>query len=466
MDEELIDKILNTESLSYDVELDNSFFEMLNSISEEKIIGMYSLFEILNIHSTSEEKKHYKMLTKLFSKLSKYSRNFKIEIIVYNLEIFRQSGLLNKVPKNVELHILHDADEYTIEEFMHHEKKIEELVAPIRDSSLSPLEKYIAVYNIVSHFRKYKDCPLDILKPRRLKNILMDGNDCIVCVGYSKLLNELLCRVGISSISYDVNVDTSIDVSKFKDGRGLDSFTDDQVNIKLDKHTRNLVRIDDDKYNVHGYYIADATWDYHDIVDLYNYALITPSNTKEMRRLEGITDIDFLFDFHGIDEFNEKISYFLETQYRNLVFTKKKDISEVDIKDIYIGLYRRIIRYLLQLDEKKYYEFSKKYDKFFNNYNSLKEIGKSFSDFCHEYALYIIPLSNKKISMDTIIDASVNADIKLGRCDIKNYDNRKAITRENNDYYLNDRNLFPYRYDPSNKKEGYVEYIGPGSKKR
>ena len=461
-----IDDDFSRELLSRDIELNNSFFKKINDIPSDYIICMYSITDLLRSYTTSEEIKYYKMLTKLFSKLSKYNRIFKIEINPYNLEILRESNLLNKVPKNVELHIIHDCDEYTFDEFMHQEEKIEKLVAPIRDSNLSSLEKYIAVYNIVTKFRKYKECPLDFDKSMRLKNVLMDDNDCIVCAGFSKLLNELLCRVGIKSISYDVNVDNSINVEKFKTGKDLDSFTDDEINIKLYKHIRNLVRIDDDKYNIHGYFIADATWDNHEFVDLYNYALITPSHTKEMRRLEGITDIDLFFDFYDIDEFKEKISYYFETQFRNLVLMGEKKISEKDIKDIYVNFYRKIIKYLLQLDEDKYYEFSKKYDKFFNNFNSLKEIVKSFSDFCHEYACYIIPLSNKQISMDTIIDASVNADIKLGKSNIRDYDNLKTTVRENNDYYLNNRNLFPYRYDPSNKKEGYIEYIWPGSKKR
>lgn len=65
-----------------------------------------------------------------------------------------------------------------------------------------------------------------------------DGN--IVCVGYSQLLSQILKETGVDSYT----ISTSVPVG------------DDVIG-----HERNVIVVDDDKYDIHGNYVFDVTWD-------------------------------------------------------------------------------------------------------------------------------------------------------------------------------------------------------------
>ena len=39
------------------------------------------------------------------------------------------------------------------------EAKLEKLISPVKNSNLSPFEKYIAIYNIVKNFKEYNEAP-------------------------------------------------------------------------------------------------------------------------------------------------------------------------------------------------------------------------------------------------------------------------------------------------------------------
>ena len=86
-------------------------------------------------------------------------------------------------------------------------------------------------------------------KSRALRYIL--DNEYMVCVGYAKLLVELLDKVGIDATLLSVEVDTSYD----------DGFTLDEKIVEASGHKRAIISIDDNKYNLHGLYISDPTWD-------------------------------------------------------------------------------------------------------------------------------------------------------------------------------------------------------------
>lgn len=85
--------------------------------------------------------------------------------------------------------------------------------------------------------QEYKNSLDDSRNPHRIIN---SGN--IVCQGYSSFLFLILNGM-------DKNV-SSIVVS-------VDVLHDDIV----EGHTRNLIRIDDDKYSIHGLFVLDPTWD-------------------------------------------------------------------------------------------------------------------------------------------------------------------------------------------------------------
>ena len=59
-------------------------------------------------------------------------------------------------------------------------------------------------------------------------------------------------------------------------------------------------------HNIHGFYIADSTWDNDLDNDLYSNSIMTFDRKKEAYRMELLNDIDLLFDFHDLNEFKQK----------------------------------------------------------------------------------------------------------------------------------------------------------------
>lgn len=133
----------------------------------------------------------------------------------------------------------------------------------VNNKLLSPLEKLTVAYDLMKYYQ-YSESE-NILDTYTPDKIIKYGK--ITCVGYSLMMEEILkCldeNIKITSVSLHTN-----------------------HNLKREGHERNLVRIDDDKYNIHGLYFLDATWDsYNDkfkkvygedykVFDIYRHFLI------------------------------------------------------------------------------------------------------------------------------------------------------------------------------------------------
>ena len=148
--------------------------------------------------------------------------------------------------------------------------KLDSMVAEIKNSSLSPYEKYIAAYNIVKSFKKYKlyldNKGIDQLVSDQSRNpYLVLINQYIVCAGYSSLLHLLLKKLNIPSHEWIIGV------SDKSEAVAEGSLKDN------DAHARLYVNIVDDKYGINGYYMCDPTFDNVDkeISDLYGYKYLS-----------------------------------------------------------------------------------------------------------------------------------------------------------------------------------------------
>ena len=168
-----------------------------------------------------------------------------------------------------------DITRITVDEMINTEKTLDLFVRDIKTSDLSPYERYIAVYNIVKSFKKYqfyknnKDIDSDYLDQSRNIYLIMQ-NDYIVCVGYARLLETLLRRVGVNSVTWDV-----------------------QTNNSRDGHERNYVYIEDPKYGIDGYYMCDATWDktqYEIMSNGYDYLHNTTKESRKEKEFDKSVD--------------------------------------------------------------------------------------------------------------------------------------------------------------------------------
>lgn len=184
----------------------------------------------------------------------------------------------------------------------------------ILDYNLSPCEKLMFAYDILKTFEYHEENEkMDNKMSRDPSEIMKTGY--IVCVGYSKLLEEIL-----------KGIDPNLAVTTFS----------------IPEHRRNIVRIDDEKYNIHGVYCLDATWDNarnakeegYSSLDLYSYFLISNNqyedvlgdefpeiykyvnNKEKIKRFKLSKELTMLF---GTDDVNkEKITKYVNVDRPSL----------------------------------------------------------------------------------------------------------------------------------------------------
>ena len=387
-----------------------------------------------------DEEKYLKDVITIINTLKRINKEYTVIIKIDNRELLKESNLIKALPINVNLEIINDDNTYSLTEYLKEERILENMIVRVRGANLSPLEKYLAIYDIVKKYKPYKDNKKNPNESRKLKYILSDNNPYIVCAGFTKLLTELLSRVNISSKYLSVSIDTSYE----------GGMTVEEKNISFERHARNLIRIDDDKYNIHGYYLADTTWDNNPQYDLFNNCLLTFDRKKEAKRLEKLDDIDLLMDFHNQEEFQTKIRYFLKM---GISHPGIDDKTEEDLKKrTYKDLYLKVIDILSCLDREKYIEFYNKYDYILNvnlSETTSSKLEIPMSNFLADYAKYIIPLSNNKIELNTIFRAMtvVKKEVEwMNEAEIKEW---LKIAIQNN--IENEEKEFPYIYDESYK---------------
>ena len=140
--------------------------------------------------------------------------------------------------------IIDYGDEYsnaTLEEFIAMRETINYYKELITSSNLSPLEQITYAYDIIKSF-DYNE-GIYTSDSRSMHKIINTGS--IVCVGYSQFLKQVLQELGYKIETFDLN---SPDIY----GKYPDNYNN---------HERNIIRIDDDKYNIHMVAAMDSTWD-------------------------------------------------------------------------------------------------------------------------------------------------------------------------------------------------------------
>ena len=158
---------------------------------------------------------------------------------------------LNEI--GVTLSFANQHENYTLKELITADNILDAFINDLKASNLSPFEKFLAIYNYLTD-KQYSDDEERKHASRDLIAIINGSN--IVCEGYAELMQYLCTNIGIKAICQQCYVHD-------KDG--------------ITNHMNNLVRIEDDKYNIHGYYYCDATWDSNKDLDQpkqYSFCLV------------------------------------------------------------------------------------------------------------------------------------------------------------------------------------------------
>lgn len=124
---------------------------------------------------------------------------------------------------------------------------IDSLVEQVRCMDFSPIEQVMYLYDIVRDKVYTRETEEEGKEASRdLTSVLLGKKR--VCVGYANIMCSVLNKLGFKNQVFN------LDPTKGDKG-----------------HARNLVYVNDDKYDIDGYYFFDATWDSKKEEDSINY---------------------------------------------------------------------------------------------------------------------------------------------------------------------------------------------------
>lgn len=371
--------------ISYNVDRFLISYNKYSDLSKEQIY--------LNEKITKEEIENLKYLTNnktkiiieeeniedaivITTRLKELGKENHVVIDINNKELVTPKILSNTNYLNGYTDIRIGLDIIPIKEYLRLEKILYQMVEPA--CNLSPFERYIYAYNVVKQYKQYKENEKNKSASRELYAIL--ENEYMVCVGYSHMLEDLLNKSGIKSIYRSMGVDDSYDKKDEKE----------VVKINWNGHARRLVYINDPKYGIDGFYVADPTWDNDLKNDLYNHLLLTNEEETETKRYNFLSTSVYsssieLMNIQSIEEFYQKINFYLD---RNPESNLKDFISNA-IDDI-----RKLDNNFMKKLEEKYPEIQD----FFNPWPNEKEI-------LYEIGEYLLTKVNKPVSGQTIMSA-------------------------------------------------------------
>ena len=223
---------------------------------------------------------------------------------------------------------------YSLDKVLRDEELLQNIVEDIEEKNLSPLERLIAVYDIVKVFKPYKDLNEnqngDTSKSRALYEYL--NNNYMVCAGYADFFTNLCRRLGIKCADIGLVL---VDLD----------------NKKMTGHSRNYVNITDEKYDIDGLYVVDTTWEnngkpkvssYEEIKSTYKHFLLTTDEGRKNAALgseisvdpnDGLEGYDIWMTAQSVEELQE---YFQEAGN----FRREKTIDF--IKNIVPEVYQQI----------------------------------------------------------------------------------------------------------------------------
>ncbi len=412
-----------------DVTSDSTDITIKDDINDLENLTYIPSYKEITIQSSIVEplEEDYDKMYEIISTLRKNGQNNKITIEVKNRNKFYESKLYNS---NFDITIKGlDYESYTLAELKKEDDLIDKIVEEIKNGDSSPFEKYIACYNIVKRFKAYKESDND-QESRRLRLLL--NNDYMVCVGYTNLLEILLNRVGFNVYQFSVTIDTSYD----------NGFTTEEIPVSLDHHARLIIKMDDPKYNIHGFYVSDPTWDNNLEEDYYNHALMSFDKTTKEERYFKLELEDLIMNVRSMEEFSYKINFLLnkERKSNNAVNLSDKE------KEIYA--YQTIITYIMRilsyLMPEKYIELKHKYPSAIEFKNDYDEANKFLTEAGY---IFINNLGND-VSIDKVIDAASEVNKKVFGFEEKyNNENFYEYKWELLEKNVNrDRKQFPYYY--------------------
>ena len=322
--------------------------------------------------------------------------------------------------------------QYFLDDQIKASKILENIVNKINESVLynkkkvevlSPFEKFMIVYELVSRFAYNEGKDYYHKATSNWAPVLL-GNK-IVCAGYSSLMKAICNRIS-----------TREEITIYE--QGIDLFNENLNFIGC--HSNILVRLKDEKYNINGIFYADACWDSIQKGDTSGgakYCLLTVNEMLKQKSLKKVFNI------------NNPINIYLlmnSTIYRNTLkklYIKYIKNEETDIEKENNILYKQSFN-MMKLNLNLIDEFvlsnssQNKYLRFLKIFDNLwKETG----------LIFINKNTEIKINKEEIIKKKIKKIIEKKDKDEKIFDNYcKNIADVQN--YICPNNLEFFRKEP------------------
>ena len=325
----------------------------------------------------------YNSIEKALDYLEKNGKKNTVRIHVPKRVPFSQTNLYLKSYQNPRVIVHNGESDYTLCSYVENDLYLSYLVNDIKNSNLTPYEKYMQVYNLVKNFKPYRDNPDDLDAPRSLKYIV--DNKYIVCAGFANLLIALLEKVGINAYYYSVEIKET--------GQEKD----------YSRHARVIVNLTDKKYGIDGYYIADPTWDNSLKNNFLTHSTITfEESTQENETFKDNLELE-LFNINSIYEYIERVKKILSKDEDNSIEFRYKDFVQ------------KILDIFKELNPSYYKLLQNKHQDLMNDMKSFnpKFDENIYKAFIFEIGSHILTKTNKIVDRQKVVQASVMGEHKL-----------------------------------------------------
>lgn len=321
----------------------------------------------------------------------------------------------------------------TEEEFFKTTANLQELIIPIKNSSLSPFEKYIFLYDLVKNYKIYKENLLDVYDARSIYRIL--DNEFMVCAGYANLLTNLCELVGIpceyigcavgNYQSWKDNELLETALKKFPSithkflvrfQKLFNKFQDLTTKYKLvtpkltkSYHARCYVYLKDPKYQINGFYYSDPTFENHRD---FNYTFLAfTDHENSLSKETWYMDAMALQDCQTKEEFYEKLNH-LQKQNPNKTL---------------LGVINPIINILKKFEPQWYETLENTYPLVFQNRTYMYGYDKEVNSLLDDLYDYISKKTNHPIPEETMIEAI----LQVKNYEYKDWAKKDTITYKN-----------------------------------
>ena len=221
-------------------------------------------------------------------------KNKKLKSVTFVPILFKEKYFSDKLKElkelndngvEINLQYIESEDKISLQQVIKDEEFLNNIVKEIKEKNFSPLEKLIAVYDIVKGFKPH-NLGFDergqekYASSRGLYEILKKDNKDIVCVGFASLMENLCYRLGLNVVHFPL--------SGTKKGHYYG-------------HEINYIYLVDEKYGIDGYYTLDSTEEHGGKIEIlkdfpfevaksrYDRFLLTTYETKRNMYINGIT---------------------------------------------------------------------------------------------------------------------------------------------------------------------------------